>query len=216
MDAPIVAQESPEASTPNCPSRDLAPSRPPAELVPATRRACVRHLQCKDVSARRGGFRSADCGRMPPVGIQEEPGLRRDSITLSEGVARPRGSYSHAVTAGDFVFVSGQGAMNAATGRYVEGGIKEQTVQTLKNIRTILTGLGLQMSDVVKVCVFLKDGHDLEDFNSAYAKFFERGSPARTAVQAVLPDERMLVEIEAIATVSRGKGKTGMGRRRSG
>ncbi len=125
--------------------------------------------------------------------------MQHKSVVLSEGLVCPSGPYSHAVIAGDFVFISGQGAMDAATGDYVKGGIREQTIQTLKNVQTILNKLGLSMTDVVKVGAFLRHIHDFREFNSTYGEFFKANPPARTTVQAILPNEKMLVEIEAVA-----------------
>jgi 2-iminobutanoate/2-iminopropanoate deaminase len=119
---------------------------------------------------------------------------------IANGLVPPRGPYAHAVIAGDYVFVSGLGPVNAKLGgSVVEGGIKEQTTQTLKNIRIVLENVGLEMEDVVRVGVYLRDLKDFEEFNSAYSAFFGENPPARTTVQCAIPNSKALVEIDAIA-----------------
>ena len=131
--------------------------------------------------------------------MQADSGPRK--IIVEGGtVGKPVGPYSHVVTAGGFAFVSGQGAKDSKTGAFVQGGIEEQTDQTMRNVLAILTGVGLDFTDVVRVNAYLRDVRDLHAFNSAYTRFF-RGClpPARTTVQAVLLHEEMLVEIEVTA-----------------
>jgi len=117
-------------------------------------------------------------------------------------LGKPIGPYSHAAIAGGLAFISGQGPRDPMTGTYAKGGIKEQTGQTMRNILEVLKALGLDFSDVVKVNAYLRDIKDFQAFNEAYASFFEGfAPPARTTLQAVLPREEMLIEIEAIAKV---------------
>ncbi len=119
---------------------------------------------------------------------------------IAKGLVPPKGPYAHAVIAGDYVFVSGLGPVNARFGGgVIEGGIKEQTAQTLKNIQIVLENVGLEMRDVVRVGVYLRDLKDFEEFNSAYSAFFVETPPARTTVQCAIPNNKALVEIEAIA-----------------
>ena len=81
------------------------------------------------------------------------------------------GPYSQAVNVGDLVYTSGQIPIDPATGAFVEGGIKEQTRQSLTNVRAILEEAGLTMSNVVKTTVFLADMNDFADMNAVYADF---------------------------------------------
>lgn len=111
----------------------------------------------------------------------------------------PRGQYAHAAIAGDYVFISGLGPVNAKVGAVVEGGIKEQTTQTLNNIQTVLESVSLKMEDLVRVGVYLRDLKDFEEFNLAYSVFFKENPPARTTVQCIIPNNKALVEIDAIA-----------------
>ena len=109
------------------------------------------------------------------------------------------GPYSQGVDAGSIVFVSGQLPVDPSTGAFAEGGIAEQTNQSLTNIQAILAESGLTMDNVVKTTVFLKDMNDFAAMNQVYATFFTTNPPARSAVEvARLPKDARL-EIEAIA-----------------
>ena len=115
------------------------------------------------------------------------------------GVVVPRGPYSPAVRAGDFLFVSGQGPIDPATDQYSYGDIAHETRQVLNNIRRILEGCGATLADVVKCSVFLSDGRDFKAMNEVYAEFFSSAKPARTTVEAKFADPKMKVEIDCIA-----------------
>ncbi len=119
------------------------------------------------------------------------------------GAPSPRGPYSPAVRAGDFIFVSGQGPVDTATDRLSTGDIRHETRLVLSNIRRILEGCGAAMSDVVKCTVFLGDAAEFAAMNEVYAEFFGEHKPARTTVEAkfVAP---MRVEIDCIAYKPRG------------
>jgi 2-iminobutanoate/2-iminopropanoate deaminase len=117
---------------------------------------------------------------------------------FTEKAPKPVGSYSQAIYSGDFVFVSGQIALDPKTSKLVEGGIEAQTVQVLKNIKNILESIDLNLSDVVKTSVFLSDIKDFKEFNRIYSRYFQNKPPARTTVQADLM-VGVLVEIDAIA-----------------
>ncbi len=109
------------------------------------------------------------------------------------------GPYSQGVDAGSIVFVSGQLPVDPSTGAFAEGGIAEQTRQSLTNIQAILAEAGLTMDNVVKTTVFLKDMNDFAAMNQVYATFFTTNPPARSAIEvARLPKDARL-EIEAIA-----------------
>ncbi|MEO7653800.1 MAG: RidA family protein [Bryobacteraceae bacterium] len=115
------------------------------------------------------------------------------------GVPVPKSPYSPAVRAGGFIFVSGQGPNDAATGQMSLGDIKHETRIVMNNIKRILEGCGASMSDVVKCCVFLSDGKDFAGMNEVYAEFFGNDKPARTTVEAKFAVADMKVEIDAIA-----------------
>jgi len=118
---------------------------------------------------------------------------------LMPGAPAPRGPYSHAVRAGDFLFISGMGPIDPATNEFSFGDIKHETRIVLENIRRILEGCGASVADVVKCSVFLEDRKDFAAMNEVYAEYFGAAKPARTTVQVVLPSERMKVEIDCIA-----------------
>ena len=112
------------------------------------------------------------------------------------------GPYSQAIRVGNLVYTSGQIPIDPATGRFVEGGVKEQTGQSLLNVKAILAEAGLTMGDVVKTTVFLADMNDFADMNSVYAEFFSEPYPARSAVAVKTLPKGALVEIEVVASAN--------------
>ena len=111
------------------------------------------------------------------------------------------GPYSQAIRVGNLVYTSGQIPIDPATGVFAEGGIKEQTRQSLLNLKAILEEEGLTMSDVVKTTVFMADMNDFAAMNAVYAEFFAEPYPARSAVAVKTLPKGALVEIEAVAGV---------------
>ncbi|MFA4016548.1 MAG: hypothetical protein RUDDFDWM_001658 [Candidatus Fervidibacterota bacterium] len=119
-------------------------------------------------------------------------------VIVSENAPKPVGPYSPAIRVGDFVFVSGQGAIDPQTGKLVGETIEEQTRRTLENIRALLEAAGASMADCVKVTVHLADINMFSRFNAVYSEYFPDPKPARTTVQSTLLPG-MLVEIDVIA-----------------
>ena len=113
--------------------------------------------------------------------------------------AAPAGPYSQAIKVGNLVYTSGQIPIDPATGNFVEGGIKEQTRQSLSNVKAILEEAGLTMANVVKTTVFMADMNDFADMNAVYAEFFAEPYPARSAVAVKTLPKGALVEIEVVA-----------------
>lgn len=110
------------------------------------------------------------------------------------------GPYSQGIDSGaGIVFVSGQLPINPATGAFPEGGIKEQTRQSLLNAKAILEAAGLGLGNVVKTTVFLASMSDFAAMNEVYAQFFTAPYPARSAVAVKTLPKDALVEIECIA-----------------
>ena len=107
------------------------------------------------------------------------------------------GAQSSAV--GNLVFTSGQIPIDPATGVLVDGGIKEQTRQSLLNVQAILKEAGLTMKHVVKTTVFMADMNDFAEMNAVYAEFFTEPYPARSAVAVKTLPKGALVEIEVLA-----------------
>ena len=111
------------------------------------------------------------------------------------------GPYSQAIRVGNLVYTSGQIPIDSSTGSFVEGGIKEQTRQSLTNVKAILEEADTCMANVVKTTVFMADMADFADMNSVYAEFFAEPFPARSAVAVKTLPKGALVEIEVIAEV---------------
>ncbi|MDD3253138.1 MAG: RidA family protein [Lachnospiraceae bacterium] len=110
------------------------------------------------------------------------------------------GPYSQGVAVqGRTVYVSGQLPIDPATGNFAGDTIEAQTEQSLKNVQAILKQSGMEMSDVAKTTVLLKDIADFAAMNAVYAKFFTENCPARAAFQVAALPKDALVEIEAIA-----------------
>ena len=112
------------------------------------------------------------------------------------------GPYNQAIQVGNLVYTSGQIPIDPATGNFVEGGIKEQTRQSLLNVKAILEEAGLTMNDVIKTTVFMADMNDFSDMNAVYSEFFPEPYPARSAVAVKTLPKGALVEIEVVAGVS--------------
>ena len=111
------------------------------------------------------------------------------------------GPYSQAIRVGNLIYTSGQIPINLATGVFVEGGIKEQTRQSLNNIKAILEESGISMRNVIKTTIFLADMNDFGDMNAVYAEFFSEPYPARSAVAVKSLPKGALIEIEVVATI---------------
>ncbi len=111
----------------------------------------------------------------------------------------PRGPYSPAVVAGDFVYVSGQGPIDPTVDKFSYGDIQHETRVTLNNVKRILEAAGAALTDVVKCNVYLRDGNDFAAMNEVYKEFFGEQRPARTTVAVAFADPTMKVEIDCIA-----------------
>jgi 2-iminobutanoate/2-iminopropanoate deaminase len=112
----------------------------------------------------------------------------------------PVGPYSPGMGFERLVFVSGQGAVDPATGRLAGETVEQQTEQCLKNVRAILQAAGSDLRYVLRCGVFLLDMRQFQTMNAVYQRTFGDHRPARTTVQvAGLPGEGLLVEIDAIA-----------------
>lgn len=109
------------------------------------------------------------------------------------------GPYSQAIEANGMVFASGQIPIDPATGEFVEGGIKEQTRQSLTNASRILQAAGTDLKHVVKTTVYLSDIANFAPMNEVYAQFFTEPFPARSAVAVKDLPKGALVEIEVLA-----------------
>ena len=113
----------------------------------------------------------------------------------------PIGPYNQAVALNGMLFVSGQIAIDPATGDLVPGGVTEQTQQVFKNLISVLTAAGTDLKHVVRSGVFLKNMNDFAAMNAVYATFFPENPPARSTVEVARLPKDCLVEIEMIALV---------------
>jgi 2-iminobutanoate/2-iminopropanoate deaminase len=121
--------------------------------------------------------------------------------TISSGDApKAIGPYSPAVRAGQLLFVSGQVALDPATGNMVEGGIAEQTRRVLDNVGALLTAGGRSFADVVRTTIFLADMNDFAAVNEIYGQYFTQPYPARATVQVARLPKDARVEIDVIAS----------------
>lgn len=123
-------------------------------------------------------------------------------ISLPADVPAPKGPYTPAIRAGDFVYVSGQTPRDPRTGALAGDDIATQTRQVLSNVRQVLEQAGASMSDVVSMTVYLADVGDWGAMNAVYTEFFTKPFPTRTTVGAELRD--ILIEISAVAYVRAG------------
>ncbi len=118
----------------------------------------------------------------------------------SAGAPRPIGPYSQAIVEGDLVFVSGMIGLDPASGKMVQGGVREQTARALQSLRSVLEEAGSSTAKVTKTTVYIKEGSYFKDMNEVYGSFFGDHKPARATLVTGFPRDDILVEIEAIAT----------------
>lgn len=114
------------------------------------------------------------------------------------------GPYSQAIRCGNLIFTAGQAALDPATGQLVAGGITEQTVRTLENLKAVVEAAGSSLAKVVKATVYLKDMADFAAMNAVYATYLAPEGvvpPARTTVEAARLPKDALVEIDLVAEV---------------
>ncbi|AHD07647.1 RidA family protein [Paenibacillus larvae] len=111
------------------------------------------------------------------------------------------GPYAQAVMINSMVFTSGQIPLQP-NGELVQGGIREQAHQVFKNLIAVLESAGGSLHDVVKTTVFLKDMNQFGELNEVYAEYFGDHTPARSCVEVARLPKDVLVEIEAIASIS--------------
>lgn len=131
------------------------------------------------------------------------------SSTIIEGSAKPRGKFPHIKRAGDFLFVSGTSSRrpdNSFVGATVDAmgvldaDIRAQTRAVIENIRTILQGVGADLTDLVELSAYLVDMGDFKGYNEVYAEYFDYDGPTRTTVAVhQLPHPMLRLEIKAVA-----------------
>ncbi|MCK5488303.1 MAG: RidA family protein [Desulfobacterales bacterium] len=119
-------------------------------------------------------------------------------IVSTDNAPQAIGPYSQAIQHGNFLFVSGQIAIDPQTGNIIEGDIEVQTEQVLKNIAAIIEAAGMSLQDVVKCTCFLKDMNDFARFNAVYENCFGESLPARETVEVSRLPKDVRVEVSAI------------------
>jgi 2-iminobutanoate/2-iminopropanoate deaminase len=124
--------------------------------------------------------------------------MPRQTVTSDE-VAAPVGPFSHAVSAGDLLFLSGQTAQRPADGRLIAGDVAAQTEQIFRNVRAVLRAAGKDLEDVVRVGVYLVDMSDFARMNAVYERHFDPPYPARTTVAVAALPLGAAVEIDIVA-----------------
>jgi len=120
----------------------------------------------------------------------------------TERAPKPLGPYSQAIIGGNTVYTAGVVGIDPVTGQMVSGGIREQTKEVLESLKAILEAAGTSLQNVVKVTVFLKDAAMFAEMNQVYSDYFGETRPARSTVVTGMVRPDILVEIEAVATIS--------------
>jgi 2-iminobutanoate/2-iminopropanoate deaminase len=121
------------------------------------------------------------------------------TIINTTNAPAPIGPYSQSVAANGFLFVSGQIALNPATGELVTSDVEAEARQVMANLQAILTEAGIDFSSVVKTTIFLKDMNDFARVNEVYGSYFTSNFPARETVQVAALPKNVNVEISVIA-----------------
>lgn len=122
-------------------------------------------------------------------------------ITLTHDAPPPIGPYSQAVRSHDFLFCSGQIAIDPASGEMVQNTIEEETKQVMKNIRAVLAASGATFANVVKTTIYLTNMADFAAVNRIYEVGLGTSRPARSTVQVAALPKGARVEIECIASL---------------
>ena len=111
------------------------------------------------------------------------------------------GPYSQAIRVGDFLYTSGQIALDPHSGEFLSGEIEQETERTIQNIFAILQADGLSLGNVIKTTVYLSDLSNFARMNQVYEKYFSENKPARACVQVAALPKGAKVEIDAIAII---------------
>ncbi|MBX2986290.1 MAG: RidA family protein [Bdellovibrionaceae bacterium] len=120
-------------------------------------------------------------------------------VIFTDSAPAAVGPYSQAIQLGDFLFCSGQIAINPATNEVLKGDVKAQAEQVMKNIKAVLNAGGLDFSHIVKTTIFLTDMNDFAAVNEVYGRHFVGEPPARSTVAVSGLPKGVNVEIEVLA-----------------
>ncbi|MFZ1202996.1 MAG: RidA family protein [Candidatus Acidiferrales bacterium] len=119
-------------------------------------------------------------------------------IISTEKGPKALGPYSQAVKANGFIFTAGQGPLDPATGKLVQGDTAAQTVRVMENLKAIVEAAGSSLDRAVKANVYLKDTQDFAAMNEVYGRYFPQNPPARTTIQAARLPLDIRVEIDLV------------------
>lgn len=120
-------------------------------------------------------------------------------IVSTDRAPKAIGPYSQAVISGGFAFLSGQIALDPATGQIIEGDVAAQTERVLENLKGVLEACGATLESAVRTTVFLKDMGEFAQMNEVYGRYFPSNPPARSTVEAARLPRDVRVEIDCIA-----------------
>jgi 2-iminobutanoate/2-iminopropanoate deaminase len=121
------------------------------------------------------------------------------TVVYSDNAPEPIGPYSQAIMVANLLFVSGQIAIEKASGKLITGDIASETAQVMVNVEEILKSAGLNFRNIVKTTIFLKDMNDFPKVNEVYGKYFSEAPPARETVEVSRLPKDVNVEISCIA-----------------
>ena len=127
--------------------------------------------------------------------------MKREAVR-TKGAPKAIGPYEQGIRVNGFVFTAGQIALDAKTGKLVDGGIEAQTREVLENLKAILEAAGSSMDQVVKATVFLKNMADFAAMNEVYEEYLSRSRPARSTVAVAELPRGALIEIDIVALVA--------------
>ena len=122
-------------------------------------------------------------------------------IVYTKNAPEPIGPYSQAIQFNNLIYTSGQIAIDPSSGQLIDGDIKAQTKQTIRNIENILTAGGSDISKVIKVSVYLKDINEFTAMNEIYEEYFGTSKPVRSTIQAAKLPKDAKIEIDVIAYI---------------
>jgi len=127
--------------------------------------------------------------------------MAQKRVIATDTAPKAIGPYSQAIVYGGIVYCSGQIPLDPQTGQLVEGGIAEQTVRVLENLKAVLEAAGSSLDRVLKTTVFLKDMSEFTPMNEVYGRYFHVNPPARATVEAARLPRDARVEIECVAAL---------------
>ena len=128
--------------------------------------------------------------------------MKENMPIITDSAPKAIGPYAQAMASGGFLFLSGQVALDPATGELLRGSIEEEVRCTLENVKAVLAAAGAGFDQVVKTTVYLTDLKDFEAMNGVYALYFGESRPARSTVQVAALPRGARVEIDAVARLS--------------